>query len=122
VEDRAAAGHRRRAPLVGRVAYPLRPIAPLPQVDFPTLQVPACLPGASPETMASNVAQPLERQFSLIAGLSQMTSQSGTGSTQITLQFDLARPIDAAAPDQQRPRGAGGHAGLAARPVAVQQA
>jgi len=87
--------------LVGLVAYPLLPIAPLPQVDFPTLQVSASLPGASPETMASNVAQPLERQFSLIAGLSQMTSQSGTGSTQITLQFDLNRPIDAAALDVQ---------------------
>ena len=81
--------------------FPLLPVAPLPQVDFPTIQVSANLPGASPETMASNVAQPLERQFSLIAGLSQMTSTSGIGSTQITLQFDLNRAIDAAALDVQ---------------------
>ena len=87
--------------LVGVAVYPLLPIAPLPQVDFPTIQVSANLPGASPETMASNVAQPLERQFSLIAGLSQMTSTSGIGSTQITLQFDLNRPIDGAALDVQ---------------------
>jgi hydrophobic/amphiphilic exporter-1 (mainly G- bacteria), HAE1 family len=87
--------------LVGVAAFPLLPVAPLPQVDFPTIQVSASLPGASPETMASNVAQPLERQFSLIAGLSQMTSTSGIGSTQITLQFDLNRPIDAAALDVQ---------------------
>src|SRR5471030_3537578 len=79
---------------VGLVAYPLLPVAPLRQVDFPTIQVSASLPGGSPETMASSVAQPLERQFSLIAGLSQMTSSSGIGSTQITLQFDLNRPID----------------------------
>ena len=81
--------------------FPLLPVAPLPQVDFPTIQVSASLPGASPETMASNVAQPLERQFSLIAGLSQMTSTSALGSTQITLQFDLDRNIDAAALDVQ---------------------
>jgi len=87
--------------LVGIAVFPLLPVAPLPQVDFPTIQVSASLPGASPETMASNVAQPLERQFSLIAGLSQMTSQSGIGSAQITLQFDLNRPIDAAALDVQ---------------------
>jgi HAE1 family hydrophobic/amphiphilic exporter-1 len=87
--------------LAGIAAFPLLPVAPLPQVDFPTLQVSASLPGASPETMASNVAQPLERQFSLIAGLSQMTSLSGIGSTQITLQFDLGRPIDGAALDVQ---------------------
>jgi len=87
--------------LVGIAVFPLLPIAPLPQVDFPTIQVSANLPGASPETMASNVAQPLERQFSLIAGLSQMTSTNGIGSTQITLQFDLNRPIDAAALDVQ---------------------
>ncbi|CAG9179270.1 efflux RND transporter permease subunit [Cupriavidus pampae] len=87
--------------LVGVAAWPLLPIAPLPQVDFPTIQVSASLPGANPETMASNVAQPLERQFSLIAGLSQMTSQSAQGSTQITLQFDLNRSIDAAAVDVQ---------------------
>jgi len=87
--------------LVGIAVYPLLPIAPLPQVDFPTIQVSANLPGASPETMASNVAQPLERQFSLIAGLSQMTSTNGIGSTQITLQFDLNRAIDGAALDVQ---------------------
>jgi hydrophobic/amphiphilic exporter-1 (mainly G- bacteria), HAE1 family len=87
--------------LVGVAVFPLLPIAPLPQVDFPTIQVSANLPGASPETMASNVAQPLERQFSLIAGLAQMTSTNGIGSTQITLQFDLNRPIDAAALDVQ---------------------
>ena len=87
--------------LVGVAAFPLLPVAPLPQVDFPTIQVSANLPGASPETMASNVAQPLERQFSLIAGLTQMTSTSGIGSSQITLQFDLNRPIDAAALDVQ---------------------
>ncbi|ABM56135.1 efflux RND transporter permease subunit [Verminephrobacter eiseniae] len=87
--------------LVGIAVWPLLPVAPLPQVDFPTIQVSASLPGGSPETMASNVAQPLERQFSLIAGLSQMTSQSALGSTQITLQFDLNRNIDAAALDVQ---------------------
>ncbi|MDB5819360.1 MAG: acriflavin resistance protein [Rhizobacter sp.] len=87
--------------LVGAAVFPLLPVAPLPQVDFPTVQVSANLPGASPETMASNVAQPLERQFSLIAGLSQMTSLSGQGSTQITLQFELDRSIDAAALDVQ---------------------
>ena len=87
--------------LVGIATYPLLPVAPLPQVDFPTIQVSANLPGASPETMASNVAQPLERQFALIAGLTQMTSTNGTGSTQITLQFDLSRGIDGAALDVQ---------------------
>ena len=87
--------------LVGIAVWPLLPVAPLPQVDFPTIQVSASLPGGSPETMASNVAQPLERQFSLIAGLSQMTSQSALGSTQITLQFDLNRSIEAAALDVQ---------------------
>ncbi|EJM97775.1 efflux RND transporter permease subunit [Herbaspirillum sp. YR522] len=87
--------------LVGAAVWPLLPVAPLPQVDFPTIQVSASLPGGNPETMASNVAQPLERQFSLIAGLSQMTSQSALGTTQITLQFDLNRNIDAAALDVQ---------------------
>jgi len=87
--------------LVGIAAWPLLPVAPLPQVDFPTIQVQANLPGGSPETMASNVAQPLERQFSLIAGLSQMTSVSAIGNTQITLQFDLNRSIDSAAVDVQ---------------------
>jgi len=87
--------------LVGAALWPQLPVAPLPQVDFPTIQVSAQLPGASSETMASNVAQPLERQFSQIAGLSQMTSQSSLGSTQITVQFDLNRNIDAAALDIQ---------------------
>ncbi|WP_454687997.1 efflux RND transporter permease subunit [Achromobacter aloeverae] len=87
--------------LVGVAAWPLLPVAPLPQVDFPTIQVTVNLPGGSPETMASNVAQPLERQFSLIAGLSQMTSTSAQGQTQITLQFDLNRSIESAAVDVQ---------------------
>jgi hydrophobic/amphiphilic exporter-1 (mainly G- bacteria), HAE1 family len=87
--------------LIGAAVWPLLPVAPLPQVDFPTIQVSASLPGGSPETMASSVAQPLERQFSLIAGLSQMTSTSSLGSSQITLQFDLNRNIDAAALDVQ---------------------
>ncbi len=85
--------------LVGVVAWPLLPVAPLPQVDFPTIQVSATLPGASPDTIASSVATPLERQFSLISGLTQMTSASVTGATNITLQFDLNRNIDAAALD-----------------------
>ena len=87
--------------LVGLVVYPLLPVAPLPQVDFPTIQVTAQLPGASPETMASSVAQPLEYQFAQISGLSQMTSTNLLGATQITLQFDLNRNIDAAAQDVQ---------------------
>ena len=87
--------------LAGIVAVPLLPVAPLPQVDFPTIQVSASLPGASPETMASTVAQPLERQFSQIAGVSQMTSTSAVGTTQIVIQFDLDRDIDAAAQDVQ---------------------
>ena len=85
--------------LLGIVAYIKLPVAALPQVDFPTLQVSANLPGASPETMASNVATPLERQFSLIQGVSQMTSVSSLGSSTITLQFALNRQIDAAAAD-----------------------
>jgi HAE1 family hydrophobic/amphiphilic exporter-1 len=87
--------------LIGIAVWPLLPVSALPQVDFPTIQVSANLPGANPETMAANVAQPLERQFSLISGLSQMTSTSAMGSTQITLQFDLNRNIDAAALDVQ---------------------
>ena len=85
--------------LTGIATWPFLPVAPLPQVDFPTIQVSANLPGASPETMASTVATPLERQFSLIAGLTEMTSVSYLGSTAITLQFDLDRGIDAAATD-----------------------
>jgi HAE1 family hydrophobic/amphiphilic exporter-1 len=87
--------------LVGLVVYPLLPVAPLPQVDFPTVQVSASLPGASPETMASSVATPLEYQFAQISGLSQMTSTNVLGNTQITLQFDLNRNIDAASQDVQ---------------------
>ena len=85
----------------GLVAFFNLPVAALPQVDFPTIQVSATLPGASPETMASNVATPLERQFSLIAGVTQMTSVSAIGSTSVILQFDLNRNIDAAAQDVQ---------------------
>ena len=77
--------------LVGVVGYSLLPVASLPNVDFPTLQVSASLPGANPETMASNVATPLERQFSLIPGITQMTSVNALGSTSITLQFELSR-------------------------------
>ena len=87
--------------LVGIAAYPLLPVAPLPRVEFPTIQVTASLPGASPETMASTVAQPLERQFSQISGVAQMTSISVGGSTQVVVQFDLDRSIDAAALDVQ---------------------
>ncbi|WP_370876795.1 efflux RND transporter permease subunit [Ancylobacter amanitiformis] len=87
--------------LLGVVAYPLLPVAPLPQVDFPTIQVSASLPGASPDTMASAVASPLERRFGQISGLDQMTSSSTLGSTSITLQFELSRNIDAAAQDVQ---------------------
>jgi hydrophobe/amphiphile efflux-1 (HAE1) family protein len=85
--------------LVGLAAYPLLPVAPLPRVDFPTIQVSASLPGASPETMASTVAQPLEREFAQIAGVSQLTSVNTLGQTSITVQFDLNRNIDAAAQD-----------------------
>ncbi len=87
--------------LSGVVAFRFLPVAPLPRVDFPTIGVGAGLPGASPETMASAVATPLERQFSRIAGVTQMTSSSGLGSTSITLQFDLNRDINAAARDVQ---------------------
>ena len=87
--------------LLGMAAWPLLPVAPLPQVDFPTIQVSASLPGAGPEVMASNVAAPLERQLSLIAGLEQMTSLSSLGGASISLQFSLERNIDAAAQDVQ---------------------
>src|SRR5438067_3034724 len=86
---------------VGCVAYPLLPVAPLPQVDFPTIQVSASLPGGSPETMASSVAQPLERQLAQIPGIAQMTSTSSLGSTAVTIQFDLNRSIDGAANEVQ---------------------
>src|SRR5215831_17487102 len=87
--------------LSGLVAFRFLPVAPLPSVDFPTISVGASLPGASPETMASAVATPLERQFGRIAGVTQMTSSSGLGNTGITLQFDLSRDINAAARDVQ---------------------
>jgi len=87
--------------LLGLVAFPFLPIAPLPQIDFPTLQVSTRLPGASPLTIASSVTTPLERQLSQIPGLTQMTSSSAVGSSSIALQFDLDRDIDAAAQDVQ---------------------
>ncbi len=87
--------------LAGTAVYPLLPVAPLPQVDFPTINVNASLPGASPETMASSVAAPLERQFALISGVTQLTSTSALGVASISVQFDLARNIDAAAQDIQ---------------------
>src|SRR6266850_3608280 len=87
--------------MFGVMAYRLLPVSNLPNVDFPTIQVNASLPGASPETMASAVATPLEKQFSTIAGVDQMTSSSSLGSTNITLQFTLDRNIDAAAQDVQ---------------------
>jgi hydrophobe/amphiphile efflux-1 (HAE1) family protein len=87
--------------LTGLVAFPLLPVAPLPQVDFPTILVNTNLPGASAETMASSVATPLENQFAQIPGVSQMTSTSILGNAQITVQFDLERNIDAAAQDVQ---------------------
>ena len=87
--------------LAGGLAYTQLPVSPLPQIDFPVISVGASLPGASPETMASAVATPLERQFGRIAGINQMTSSSQLGSTGITMQFDLNRNIDAAARDVQ---------------------
>ena len=86
---------------VGLTAYPFLPVAALPQVDFPTVQVTTTLAGASAETMASSVAVPLETQFGQIAGITQMTSMSTLGSTQVVIQFDLNRSIDAAAQDVQ---------------------
>jgi HAE1 family hydrophobic/amphiphilic exporter-1 len=87
--------------MIGVVAFPMLPVAPLPQVDFPTIQVSASLPGASAETMAASVTTPLERQFSLIAGVTELTSTSSLGSSSITVQFDLNRSVDAAAVDIQ---------------------
>ncbi|MHB1591027.1 MAG: efflux RND transporter permease subunit, partial [Sulfuricella sp.] len=87
--------------LAGAIAFRLLPVAPLPQVDFPTISVQASLPGASPETMAATVATPLERSLGLIAGVTEITSSSSLGSTHITLQFDLDRNIDGAARDVQ---------------------
>ncbi len=87
--------------LAGAVAYTLLPVASLPQVEFPVISVGAALPGADPETMASSVATPLERQFSKIAGVNEMTSYSSTGTTGVVLQFDLSRDINGAARDVQ---------------------
>src|SRR5579871_645115 len=87
--------------LSGVIAFRFLPVAPLPQVDLPTISVGAQLPGASPETMASSVATPLERQFGRIASVTEMTSSSTLGGTSVTLQFDLNRNIDAAARDVQ---------------------
>src|SRR5881396_2585270 len=85
----------------GVMAYRQLPVNDLPNVDFPTIQVSAGLPGANPETMAAAVATPLERQFTTISGLDSMTSTSALGSTQVTLQFNLSRQLDAAAQDVQ---------------------
>src|SRR6059058_3225195 len=87
--------------IFGLFAYRLLSVSDLPNVDFPTINVGASLPGASPETMAAAVATPLEKQFSTIAGVDQMTSSSSLGNTNITLQFTLDRNIDAAAQDVQ---------------------
>jgi multidrug efflux pump len=87
--------------LAGGIAYRFLPVAPLPQVDFPAISVNASLPGGSPETLASSVATPLERQFGRIAGVNEMTSSSQLGYTTVTLQFDLDRNVDAAARDVQ---------------------
>src|ERR1700760_2429036 len=106
--------------LSGMWAFTLLPVSPLPRVDFPTIQVSAALPGASPETMASSVATPLERRFGRIAGISEITSTSTLGATSLTLQFDLDRDVDAAARDVQAAiNAAGGElpAGLPTRPT-----
>ena len=87
--------------LFGAIAFRDLPVAALPSVDYPTIQVAAALPGASPETMASTVATPLEREFSTIAGIQSMNSTNALGSTSITVQFTLDRKIDAAAQDIQ---------------------
>src|ERR1700760_4577226 len=88
-------------PLLGNGAFPFLPVASLPQIDFPTIQVTATLAGASAETMAVSVATPLERQFSQIPGITQLTSQSTVGASQVVIQFDLNRNIDSAAQDVQ---------------------
>ncbi len=87
--------------LAGGLAYTLLPMAPLPQIDFPTIFVSAGLPGASPEVMAASVATPLEKSFTRIAGVTEMTSSSSIGSASVVLQFDLSRDINAAARDVQ---------------------
>jgi len=87
--------------LAGIVAFFRLPVAPLPDIDLPTINVTATLPGASPQTMGSSVAAPLEKRFQSIAGLTELTSRSNVGITQITLQFDLSRNADSAARDVQ---------------------
>src|SRR5512137_871975 len=87
--------------IFGIFAYRLLPVSDLPSVDYPTIQVSASLPGASPSTMAAAVATPLEKQFSTIAGIDSMSSVSSLGNSQITIQFTLDRNIDAAAQDVQ---------------------
>ena len=87
--------------LFGAIAFRALPVAALPAIDYPTLQVQAVLPGASPETMATSVATPLEREFSTVAGIDSMNSTNSQGSTSITIQFELSRDIDAAAQDIQ---------------------
>lgn len=87
--------------MFGVLAYRVLPVSDLPQVDYPTINVNASLPGADPNTMASAVASPLERQFTTIAGIDSITSSSSSGSTGITLQFDLGRDIDSATTDVQ---------------------
>ena len=84
---------------LGLAAYRLLPVAALPSVNYPTIQVSAQLPGADPQTMASSVATPLEQQFSQIPGVTQLTSSSALGVTQLTIQFDLSRDVDSAAED-----------------------
>src|ERR1051325_7316859 len=88
--------------LFGIVGYRTLPVSDLPSVDYPTINVSASLPGASPSTMASSVATPLEKQFSTIAGIDSMSSVSSLGNSQITIQFSLSRDIDAAAQDVRR--------------------
>ena len=87
--------------LAGAVSFRLLPVAPLPQVDFPTISVSVSLPGASPETMATTVATPLERSLGVISGVTELTSSSSLGNTRITLQCELNRDIDGAARDVQ---------------------
>jgi hydrophobe/amphiphile efflux-1 (HAE1) family protein len=106
--------------LSGLVAYRLLPVAPLPRVDFPTISVNASLPGASPETMASSVATPLERRFGRIAGITEITSTNSLGNSSITLQFDVDRDVDSAARDVQAAIAAAGAelpAGMPTRPT-----
>ena len=106
--------------LSGLVAYRLLPVAPLPRVDFPSISVNATLPGASPETMASSVATPLERRFGRIAGITEITSTNSLGNSSITLQFDVDRDVDSAARDVQAAIAAAGAelpAGMPTRPT-----